>query len=120
MWDDLDGRWFDGLAAEIVRGRHITDWRPEVERLAARGQDADALALVEECCAGWCAASGLTGRPLPSWWWSTGAWLARKLRAWSRECALYEAWEAHEPDLERRLMFGDRHGVARARRDGGA
>lgn len=105
MWDDLDQRWADGLAAEWVRGRHITGWVPVVEALARAGEWQVALTLVEECCAAWVVSSGLTGRGLPPWWWSMGGWCARQAREFGREVALYDLWAAHERDPARRVMF---------------
>lgn len=110
--DRLDLRLTAAADAEIVRGRHYNEWRPQLDRLAGRDSrkaDYEALSILIDIMDAVETSSGLTGASMPTWHVSMATWLARRNKDYRLESWFYQRWETHEHDEDRRNMWAARH-----------
>ncbi|GGC69700.1 hypothetical protein GCM10011410_23140 [Hoyosella rhizosphaerae] len=102
MWDTIDDRLFDAVAAEYIDGMHYTDLICEVEALVRCERQPDAIEILRTVVENLAHRSDLNAQTIPLWWITTGAAIARSVGDSSTELWFYDMWIFHEPD-------GDRH-----------
>lgn len=87
-------------AAELVRGKHFTEWIPELNRLRAEKNDDEALSLLMECIAATERGAQFSGRePAPDYT-KRAAIIFRRRKDYQAEIDIIERWElACPPEL---------------------